>query len=107
MEKLVQEFKAEVVRMVNDPDRDRRKPGKKRMEIRVTEIMKNGAEVELFYDQKFFRMFGQHDTARKEIFTGDLKTACEVARELKKMLPAFKIEFLSLEYMNSFKTEMC
>jgi hypothetical protein len=52
-------------------------------------------------------MWGQHSTARKVIFTGDLKEACGIAKELKKMLPTFKIEFLSLEYMNSFKIEMC
>lgn len=109
MEKLVQEFKNEVYRIFNGDDHDTSKPYKKtkRLEILVTEKEGSQAEVELYFDQRFNRMWGQHSTARKVIFTGDLKEACGIAKELKKMLPTFKIEFLSLEYMNSFKIEMC
>lgn len=106
MKNLIAEFKQEVKNIWTSGNNDTSRPKRKIMDIRVTEKEGQQAEVELYFDQEFYRMFGRHNTVRREVFTGDIKEACKVAREFKKLLPTFKIEFYSLEYMNSFKTEM-
>lgn len=99
-EKEIAAFRAELIRVMKDEDRDRKRPVKKskRLEIRVTERKGKKADLELFYDEQFKRMFGQHDTVRKDLALNiDLKQACSFARELKKQLPTFSISFLEYQ----------
>lgn len=101
-EKEIAEFKAAVVNKKNDPDIDHRKPKRKalRLEIRVVEKEDKKANLELFYDQQYYRMFGQHDTVWQPVLNNvDLKTACDAARELKQQLNKFSIVFLPYEPM--------
>jgi hypothetical protein len=97
----INEFKAEYKRVTTDPDRDRSKPkkGSKYIEIMVWGRENNQADVELRYCEEFYRMFGRQDFVNVRVFEGDLKTACQVARELKEETNGLKISYI--EYFES------
>jgi hypothetical protein len=99
-EKEIAALKAEIMRKKKDPTNDTSKPYKKqiRLEIRVTEKEDGKADLELFYDQRYYRMFGQHDTVWQTVLKGvTLKAACEGAKQLKKQLPTFSILYTPYE----------
>lgn len=83
---------------------DCRRPvkGSKRFEILVVEDDENqNSHVDLFYTERFKRMWGQHNWGRVEIFKGHLKEACEIARELKTEAPeCFSIRFVEYEELD-------
>ena len=100
LQKEVQEFERKVLEKINDSTIDHSKPYKKskRLEIIVVERENDKADVNLFYAMQYARMFGQFDITFHEIMKDvDMKDACKAARELKEMLPAFRIVFNEYE----------
>lgn len=93
-EKDVAAFKAAVMAKKNDPSIDHKRPYKhsKRLEILVIEREDGTADVLLIYSMTYARMFGQVDMVTKYILKeAPMQDACNAARELKKLLPMFKI----------------
>jgi hypothetical protein len=81
--KCIDEFKTKIKTQYKSNDCSRPKNNTKTIQIRVDEKANGNGVVSLYYDEEFFRRFGRHNTVWVEVFVGDLKKACEVARELK------------------------
>jgi len=94
--KEIAEFKAEMIRQykVNDCSKPYKKS--KQVEILICGKENNQATVELRYDERFHRMWGQHNHAWVKVFEGDLKEACQVARDLKAEC-GLKISYIAFE----------
>ena len=105
LQEAVQEFKRKVYKKINDPMIDHSRPYKKskRLEIRVLELESGKADVGLLYDMRYSRIFGQHDTVWHPVLQGaEMKDACHAARELKKLLPMFRVVFWEYEEEEMF-----
>lgn len=98
-EKVVAEFKAEVKAAIKESRSEYGsypKKNSRRLEISVINRIGEEASVELNYSEEYYRMFGRHDFVTKVIFTGDIKEACKIARDLKKEI-ALPISYLEYE----------
>ena len=105
LQEEVQAFRVKVNEKLNNPNIDHSRPYKKskRLEIRVFERENGTADVALLYDKRYSRMFGQHDTIIHWVSRdAEMKDACHAARELKKLLPMFKIVFIEYEEIDLF-----
>lgn len=97
-QKEIAEFKAEMVRKYKTNDCSKPKKGTKSVEIMIWGRADGQADVDLKYSESFFRMFGTMNFVDVKIFSGSLKEACQVARELKAEC-GLKISYL--EYQES------
>lgn len=97
-QKEIAAFKAEIVRKYKLSDCSKPKKGTKSIEIMIWGKENGKAAVDLKYSESFFRMFGTMNFVDVRIFEGDLREACQVARELKAEC-GLKISYL--EYQES------
>jgi hypothetical protein len=100
-QKQIAEFKAAIKEAYRTTDTRKPKKGSKEVEIMVWGRADNQAMVQLKYSEQFYRMFGKHNFVDVIIFTGDLKEACQVARELKAEC-GLKISYLAHEEIEYF-----
>lgn len=79
----IADFKAAIKKAYKNNDCSKPKKGTKTIGIMIWGRAENQAMVQLRYSEEFYRMFGRHNFVDVIIFTGDLKEACQVARDLK------------------------
>lgn len=103
-DKEIADFRSQVIRQYKVNDCRRPVKGTKRLEINVVEDAPGEkGSVFLYYTEEFRRIFGRNNHAFTHIYDGELKTACEIARELKEQLGEnFKIVFQKYTEMELF-----
>lgn len=94
--KEIAAFKAKIINQYKNGDSTKPVKGTKSVEIRITGRENNTAIVELCYSERFRRMWGQYNFADVRVFEGDLKEACQVAKELKAEC-GLRISYLAFE----------
>lgn len=81
--KEINAFKKTIQEQYKNNDCSKPVKGSKTLQIIVEEKEGGRAYVWLKYNEEFKRMFGRLNGCWQEVYEGDLKTACNVARELK------------------------
>lgn len=95
-QKEIAEFKAAIAYQYKENDCTKPKKNSKVIHILVMGTENEQATVELIYDERFYRMWGQHNHAWVKVFEGSLKEACQVARDLKAEC-GLKITYIEYE----------
>lgn len=97
-EKQIAEFKTAIQKAYKDGNSNKPKRGTKTVEIMIWGRENEKAMVQLKYAEEFYRMFGRYNFVDVIIFEGDLKEACQVARQLKAEC-GLKISYQEYEHI--------